>query len=206
MRSTTSGETFTTAARRKQILRCAVEALAELGYAKASLAEIARRADVSKSVVSYYFAGKDDLLGHVLMDVYSRAGTAIGERIAGADDPVAVIRRYVEANLEFLGQHPADVRAIVEVAANARRPDGGLRFAPQGEDPVLGHLVQLLLDGQTSGRLGDFDTRALAAIIRGAIDTASGRLVTDPAFDLDAYQRELVRLVELAVQPREEPT
>ncbi len=183
-----------------------MEALAELGYSGASLAEIARRAGVSKSVVSYYFAGKDDLLGHVLMDVYSRAGTAIGERIAGVDDPVAVIRRYVEANLEFLGQHPADVRAIVEVAANARRPDGGLRFAPLGEDPVLGHLVQLLRDGQTTGRLGDFDARALAAIIRGAIDTASGRLVTDPAFDLDAYQRELVRLVELAIQPREEPT
>lgn len=199
--------TFTEEARRAQIIGCAIEALAEVGFGGASLAEIARRAGVSKGVVSYYFDGKDDLLGHVLLDVYTRAGAAIAERIAGDEDPSAVVRGYIEANLEFLGEHPADVAAVVEVASNARRPDGSLRFAPQGEDPVLAHLEQLLRDGQASGDFADFDARSLAILIRGAIDTASGRLVTDPAFDLARYTRQLVSLVEkgTTTPPSERP-
>lgn len=209
MRSNDGGRprTFTENARRAQIIACAIEALAEVGYGGASLAEIARRAGVSKGVVSYYFAGKDDLLGQVLFDVYTRAGAAIAERTAAGQDPAGVVRGYIEANLAFLGEHPADIAAVVEVAASARRPDGSLRFGPQGEDPVLAHLEQLLRGGQAAGAFGDFDARSLAILIRGAIDTASGRLVTDPAFDLAAYTRQLVSIVEwtTAHPPSEQP-
>ena len=39
--------TFTEAARRTQIIECAIETLATLGYAQASLAHIAERAGIS---------------------------------------------------------------------------------------------------------------------------------------------------------------
>lgn len=195
-----SSPTFTETARRAQILSCAIEAIAELGYGRASLAEIARRAQVSKGVVSYYFAGKDELLEHVVADVYTRAGAAIGARLATAETPAEQLRGYLEANLGFLHEHPADIRAVVEIAANARRPDGTLRFAPGDADPVLEHLAQLLRAGQAAGAFRDFDPRAVALVIRGAIDTASGRLVTDPGFDLGTYTRELATVVELATR------
>lgn len=205
MRSDTGGRgapTFTERARRAQLLACAVGALAEVGYAGASLAEIARRAGVSKGVVSYYFAGKDALLEQVVADVYARAGAAIAARIGAEADAAAALRGYVEANLGFLRDHPADIRAVVEIAANARRPDGTLRFAPGDADPVLEHLAGLLRAGQAAGRFRDFDPRSVALVIRGAIDTASGRLVTDPGFDLGTYTRELVALVEHATRNR----
>lgn len=182
-------------------MRCAIDALAELGFGGASLAEIARRAGVSKGVVSYYFAGKDDLLGQVIFDVYGRAGAAIAERISDEQDPAAIVRGYVEANLSFLAENSSDIRAVVEIAANSRRADGSLRFSPAGEDPVLAHLQQLLQAGKDGGVFGDFDTRSLAVLIRGAIDTASGRLVSDPAFDIDAYTRQLVTIADLATRP-----
>ena len=53
-------------ARRAQIAQCAAEAIAEVGYADASMAEIARRAGVAKSVVSYHFSDKAELMGEVL--------------------------------------------------------------------------------------------------------------------------------------------
>lgn len=192
--------TFTERARRAQIMRCAIDALADLGFTGASLAEIARRAGVSKGVVSYYFAGKDELLGHVLFDVYGRAGAAIAERIAQEEEPAAVIRGYLEANLSFLAENLADIRAVVEIAANARNPDGTPRFAVQGEDPVLVQLQELLQSGKDAGTFGDFDARSMAVLIRGAIDTASGRLVNDPAFDIDTYTRQLVSVVDLALR------
>jgi hypothetical protein len=65
---------------------------------------------------------------------------------------------------------------------------------------VLAHLENLLRDGQEAGTFRDFDAHALAILVRGAIDTASGRLVTDADFDLDTYTRELVALVGLATR------
>ena len=194
--------TFTETARRAQILACAIEAIAESGYGRASLAEIARRAGVSKGVVSYYFTSKDELLAQVVVDVYRRAGAAIAARTDAETDPSAVLTAYVEANLAFLGRHPTDIRAVTEIVMNLRAPNGAPRFAPSGADPVLAHLERLLRDGQETGVFRDFDAHALAILVRGAIDTASGRLVTDPDFDLGTYTRELVSVVGLATRKR----
>ncbi|MGH8430951.1 MAG: TetR/AcrR family transcriptional regulator, partial [Solimonas sp.] len=64
--------TFISDARQRQIVDCAIEALAEVGYARASLAEIAKRAGISKGVILYHFKGKDDLLEKVVDDIYVR--------------------------------------------------------------------------------------------------------------------------------------
>ena len=54
--------TFTQLKRRDQLVDCAIEAIAELGFPRASVAEVARRAGVSKGVVTYHFPAKDDLI------------------------------------------------------------------------------------------------------------------------------------------------
>ena len=194
---------FTTTARRRQLLVGAVEALSELGYGGASLSQIAKRAGTNKGVLLYHFKDKDDLMGTVLADVYTRAGETIGRELAAADGPQDAVSRYVAANLEFLASHPSDIRAVVEIAANARRVDGSPRFGPRGDeqDPVLMHLVDVLRNGQRSGELGHFDARSLALLIRGAIDTASGRLASDPHFDLDSYAELLRSVVDTTIRP-----
>jgi TetR/AcrR family fatty acid metabolism transcriptional regulator len=109
------------------------------------------------------------------------------------------LRGYVEATL---GVHPGAPRpdpAVAEIALNLRGPGGGLRFG-SGADPVADHLEQLLVAGQEGGALRRFNARAMAVVIRAAIDAASGRLLADPSFDLDAYRRELLRIVDLATR------
>ncbi|HEX5408105.1 MAG TPA: helix-turn-helix domain-containing protein, partial [Pseudonocardiaceae bacterium] len=64
-----SGRTFADEARRKQLVECAIEVIAEQGFAQASLARIAQRAGVAKSVVLYHFANKDELVEQVLTAV-----------------------------------------------------------------------------------------------------------------------------------------
>ena len=93
------GTTFTHRARRAQLIDSAVSVLAESGYQAASLSAIASRAGVSKGVVSYHFAGKDDLLGQVVGEIYAAAGAAIATRVAPAGDAAARLLAYVEACL-----------------------------------------------------------------------------------------------------------
>lgn len=58
---------FIEAARRAQIIECAIETIAMLGYAQASLAQIAKRAGISKSVITYHFTGEEELIEQVVV-------------------------------------------------------------------------------------------------------------------------------------------
>src|SRR5947207_15926610 len=62
--------TFTEAARRTQIIECAIETLATGGYAQASLAHNAKRAGISKGVIVYYFSSKEELFEQVIQAIY----------------------------------------------------------------------------------------------------------------------------------------
>ncbi len=54
------------------MIECAINAIAELGYGRASLAEIAKRAGISKGVISYHFAGKSELMQQVIDTVMEK--------------------------------------------------------------------------------------------------------------------------------------
>ena len=58
--------TFIEEARRAQIVQCAADVIAESGYARATMAEIAKRARIAKSVISYHFADKNDPIQEVI--------------------------------------------------------------------------------------------------------------------------------------------
>src|SRR5579885_339661 len=80
----TSGQDYHSSieeARRAQIIAFAIETIAELGYAQASLARIAERAKVSKSVILYHFTSKDRLMEQIVTDTYKEALCFILPRI-----------------------------------------------------------------------------------------------------------------------------
>ena len=60
-----SERTFIETARRAQIVAAAIDTIAEVGYARASLVRIASRIGISRGLISYHFAGKDELIKEV---------------------------------------------------------------------------------------------------------------------------------------------
>ena len=67
--SVSTSRTFTQVKRRDQLVECAIDAIVELGFQRASVAEVARRAGVSKGVVTYHFPAKEELIRAVVGDV-----------------------------------------------------------------------------------------------------------------------------------------
>ena len=201
MRTTNSAQVTPTlggAARRSQLLDCAIRALGESGYAGTSIAEVARRAGVSKGVVTYHFPTKQQLLMAVVGDLYEQAGARIGDRLGQEDGALGALLGYVEQNLAFVVEHADHVRAVLEVVANARDLGIDEALAPR-VDPVLSHLQGLIEDGQTRGELADVDARSLALIIRAAIDAAAAKVATDPDFAPARYQAALTTLLRRSV-------
>src|ERR1700723_4495535 len=96
--------TFTQTARRAQLVGCAVDALAEVGYQQTTVAEVARRAAVSKGVVTYYFPARDDLVWAVVAAVFASAGEHVGTRLEGVP-PGRFVAIYLGAWVDYYRDH-----------------------------------------------------------------------------------------------------
>jgi AcrR family transcriptional regulator len=192
--------TFIESARRAQIVRCAIDAVVELGYERASLAEIAKRAKVSKSVISYYFAGKDELIDQVVTGVYTAAGEYMMPRLQEERTVAGTLRTFIISNVTFIAEHLRDVQAMIEIISSARLPDGKPRYDIKGlEEPIAG-IEEMLRWGQERGEFGAFSTRVMAIAMRMSIDALGPRLLAYPDLDPAEYGEELAALFERATR------
>jgi TetR/AcrR family fatty acid metabolism transcriptional regulator len=200
MRSNSGGEgrTFLASARRAQIVEAAIDTVAEVGYANASLARIAVRLGISKGVISYHFAGKDDLIAEVISQVLQQARAYMQPRIEAQTRGPDMLRAYIESNLEYIRDHPHQLIAVVEIArAKIAGAESPFRANRDGAVHILaGYLERFQAAGEFRP---DFDPVSMAIAIRAVIDTAPARL-TQPDFDIDTYARDAVTLFELATR------
>jgi len=196
------GRTFTETARRAQIVAAAVDTLAELGYAQTSLARIAERIGVSKGVISYHFASKEELLQAVFADVLARAGAYVRPRVEAESTARGMLRAMIESNVDFMGEYRRDMVALFEVAVNTRRADSSPNpAAAEMSRETAAVTTRLLASGQAKEEFrADFDPRAMAMAIRAAIDAVPPALARDPEFDARHYARELADLFDVATR------
>ncbi len=167
----------------------------------APLARIAERAGISKGVIGYRFAGKDELIAEVARDVLARAGEYMQPRITAESTGRGMLRAYIESNLGFMGAYRNHVIAIVEIAHNTRREESGSSLDPALLEGAVGTLAQLLSRFQDTGEFRrDFDPIVMAVAIRAAIDAIPRRMVSDPALDVALYAAELANLFDLATR------
>ena len=193
--------TFIEIARRAQIVECAIDAIAELGYANASLAEIAKRAGISKGVISYHFASKQELIEQVVKWVIEKHTASMLPRIFAEHSASGMLRAYIESNLEFLDTHRNYIMAVMNIAAGARDNDGQPTIGLEVTfEPAVRELEKLLRHGQKRSEFREFSTRVMAVTIRNTIDLLSPLLAADPKLDLKLYAKELATLFDVATR------
>jgi TetR/AcrR family fatty acid metabolism transcriptional regulator len=196
--------TFTQLKRRDQLVDCAIDAIAELGFARASVAEVARRAGVSKGVVTYHFAAKDDLIGAVIADVLASMREYLEPRLHAAD-PMQFPERFIAAYVtEWAGYYRAHARQVLALVRiyNGFRDESGRpnpAFDVRADDVAIVEGVLRL--GQDMGRLGTFNARVMAALMKAAVDDLLIQFADDPELDLEAFAADLATLFERAARP-----
>jgi AcrR family transcriptional regulator len=193
--------TFISDARQKQIVDCAIETLAEVGYARTSLAEIARRAGISKSVILYHFkGGKDELLEKVVEDIYARGFQENFPQVASEPTFRGMLRRSIETNVRWIAAHPQWIAALSAIFSGFRREDGTPRYSFADNDAIIEGEEMILREGQKAGEFRDFPTRPMALTIRAAIDQVAAVLEGFPDIDPDRYAVELADIFEAATR------
>ncbi len=192
--------TFTQTARRAQLVGCAIDALVEVGYQQTTVAEVARRAGVSKGVVTYYFPARDDLIWAVVGAVFASVGEQVGTRLEDVP-PGRFVATYVGAWVDYYRTYHREMIAIAEIWTSFRDANG----RPHLDARTLGRertLVETALTaGQAEGTLGEFSPRVVAVTLKAALDGLLAQLALEPDLDLDAYRDELIALFDRATRP-----
>ncbi|NED96342.1 TetR family transcriptional regulator [Phytoactinopolyspora alkaliphila] len=190
---------FIEAARRSQIIEAATQTVAEFGYAHATLARIAARAEISKSVISYHFAGKDELLEQLVRQFFEDAWAHMEAQLATATTAAGRIRTWIRAEVAYFGAHRTGFLAMAEIVGSHRRPDGSRPFAGAEEEEIDG-LAEILDQGQATGEFRPFDSRMVATIITQSVEGLLGRWAMNEQTDLDAQSEALVEFVDHAIR------
>ncbi len=153
-------------ARRAQLIEVTIDSLAEVGYVGSTLAQIARRADVSPGLVAHYFGDKDALLEAVFRTLARRIDERVRERLRLTRTPRGRVQAVIDANLApeefdrrtgtawlaFWGQvlHVEGLKRVQTVYQ--RRMLSNLRHAlatllPAEESRSLASMIAAMIDG-----------------------------------------------------------
>jgi AcrR family transcriptional regulator len=109
---------------RQRLLRAARTRFSETGYARTSMADIARAAEVTPRAIYYYFDSKADLFEQAAVSAYHRFAAEIAQRVFAHDDTRARLHGFVDV-FRALFQEDPDLVAFICLAGfeSSRHPE-----------------------------------------------------------------------------------
>ncbi len=106
---------------RRRIAGAAADAMAEHGVGGASLGDIAKRSGVSKSLIHYYFAGKEELLAEVVTALENEVDDFWKRSVSPLEDPFERFVADVQALCDLYFERPKFWELLLELFLASRR-------------------------------------------------------------------------------------
>lgn len=136
---------------RAEILRAATREFAEHGLSGARVDAIAERTQTSKRMIYYYFGSKHALYLAVLEQAYAQMRAADAEVDVSRLDPVAALRRIIEATFDYQDANPDFMRLVsIENVLRGRHVAGSAAIARKNL-PIIDKLREVIDRGIASG-------------------------------------------------------
>lgn len=184
------GPYASTPARRAQIVRAALSSIAEHGYERASLRDIAARADVTHAALLHHFASKDELLLAALAQ-RDADDEEFARHIMESRVPAEQVLSGVLAN-EFA--HPEQSRnwlAITVAATNPEHP--AHEFFTARRERMRSHLSSRRIGTAEDGNELTADDKV--TMLMAMIDGLRIQALMDPEHDMLSLLEVFMRLI-----------
>ncbi len=191
---------FIEQARRRQLIEALIEGVAEEGYAGASLAKVAERAAISKSVVVYHFGTKDELVEAAVEQIFGEMRAFIEPRLDAEQTARGQLRAYIGSEFAFLEHNRAKLLAVSYILMNHRDQRGVLYLQERSESAYLKSVIAILKKGQADGEFRSFALVPMATTLMHAINGGLAQWVANPKLSLAEYADELITIFDLATR------
>ncbi len=126
---------------RARILDAADFMLGEEGYEGASIADVARRAEVNKALVFYYFGSKSALFESVLERYYEAHRRVLEEAATLSGEPAERLHGMVDAYLDFIDDNRRYPRLVQQLVAGSAAPN---TLIEQNLSPLFQMITSML--------------------------------------------------------------
>jgi TetR/AcrR family transcriptional regulator, fatty acid metabolism regulator protein len=186
--------------RRKQIVETAIEAIASEGFAHITIAEIAKRAEVSTGVITYHFKNKDEILEQCVRKLFEAPNAFVIERVDMQTNYARKLKVFIEANIEFMLKNRNHSIAMASSFGAFNSETVRRRILTRQYTKIRSYLTRILEGGKTAGEFRDVSSEAMAQIIFGALEGLMNQWVlSEKEIDLPLCAETLVDMVHREV-------
>ena len=194
--------------KRHLIITAAQEAFSDLGFDRARISDIARRAGVADGTIYLYFKSKDELLISLFEERVAPAMEVIEQAVAkGAQDPRGRFANLIRAYLKTMQEDPS-LGSIITMQVRQSR-----RFITDYDNRPLARFFSVLRsmidDGIKQGIFrSDLSIDALRWMVFGSLDafTLAWGLGRNSAMDLNELGEHLINLLLRGLSTGANPT
>ncbi|WP_394820986.1 TetR/AcrR family transcriptional regulator [Pendulispora albinea] len=181
---------------RRSVVEAAVRALANQGFAHTSVSDIAHSAGMSKGVVHYHFANKDDLIARVLEHCSMVVATRTREAWELGGTPTERIRRALREAWQMRREGIPEIRVIMDLMAQAVH-EPHLRGAVRSMmHAIRNQIIQDLIGSlETLGLRPKVSPCVITRMLMAALDGLCLQQLFDPSEPEE--EEELLRAVEV---------
>jgi AcrR family transcriptional regulator len=155
------------AMRQKQIVDAAMSLALESGAPSVTVAAVAKRAGISRSLVYEYFSSSADLIADLVLEELEYYRERLTTAVLGVDDPYSYIELWIAEALQYVadGRHLL-VKSLNSIAA----PDFRKEEISQGHRNMMATIINPL-------RKIEIENLGLAlSYLQSAIDAAAKRI------------------------------
>lgn len=192
-------ESFTRTARKAQIVTAAIDVIAEVGFARASIRKIADRVGVAMSAVLYHFGSKDNLVDAIVEHMYRTMLTEVAPAVEAEATATGKLHAYIRSAVGYFGTNRVALKALASLGTTYV-PSDGRRFEELGlsadlaEQLVVLDPTPILAAGQRDGEFGEFPVQSTAIALRGAVNGVVDKVLREPGYDATRYAEDLIDL------------
>ena len=181
-------------------MEAAFRVIVDRGSAGARISDVAARAKVAPSLVTYYFPSRDDLVLEATRYGVDRFFEQQSAFLARIEDPLERLEAAIAGAMADNARDP-DWIVLLEFWTAALRRGSLQTVAALFQTRVRAQYAAIIESGAASGRFApDAPSEDIAAAIIGMIDGLTLRVILhDPAIDPQGVERLVMGFARLAV-------
>jgi TetR/AcrR family transcriptional regulator, transcriptional repressor of bet genes len=189
-------------ARRNQLAESALKTLGELGYARASLREIANNSEFSHGVVHYYFADKLELIVYCVRYYKSQCVTRYDDVVADAVTADGLLDAFAAKLVETLRDEAPMHRLWYDLRTQSMFEEA-LREAVTMIDRTLAEMIWRVVTryAELAGRPVSTSQDTAYGVLDGVFAQALLALDRDPEAALDRVAGQVHALMPMLLAP-----
>ncbi len=189
--------------KKQRILEAAEQVFAQKGLSGASVAEIARQAEVTDSVIYQFFKGKEDLLFSIPGARMPGVFSLLEESLQGIRDAESRLSKMIWFHLRYHETHTGFARLLLLDCRSHKDFYRSESYELVRE--YAGVMLRLLEDGVRDGNFrDDIDMRLVRDMIFGTLDFEDlGFLVTGETVDASSDLEDIMALVLPMIRKRQ---